>query len=347
MPIAIGADDPVYAPFNIQCHEFKRSIAGLRPGCTLGPRGQVNMVTSYVDASFVYGSTRTTSSSLRARRGGLLDTWNYFRRQNLKPLLPPQLDNPNEECVGRRAGFYCFRSGDARTNQQVHLVVLHTIHTRQHNRLATQLALINPHWTGARLFEEARHIHIALVQHILVNEYLPILLGKSECKKYSLVESAAPDIESAHWDYYDPSLNAGIWHSFAAAAFRFGHSTVPSDVHRINVLRHPVRVYALRQLFRQPWPLFEPGAVDEFLLGMTETASQNVDPFVSGELSGHLFQEPNEFIGMDLIAMNIQRGKRLESSLHLLIRYFLYLPALIAHHNTIHSHSADTNPFVL
>lgn len=313
MPIAIGADDPVYAPFGVQCHEFKRSIAGLRPGCTLGPRTQVNMVSSYVDASFVYGPTRSRSGSLRARRGGLLDTWDYFGRQNLKPLLPPQLESPNEECVGRRSGLYCFRSGDSRTNQQVQLVVLHTLHTRQHNRLAQQLALINPHWPGARVFEEARHIHIALVQHILMNEYLPILLGKSQCKKYNLIEADALAAGSGlgpHSDHYEPNLNAGIWHSFAAAAFRQGHSSVASEVHRINVLsRQPVRVYALRQLFRQPWPLFEAGAVDEFILGMTEMGSQNVDPFVSAELSGHLFQEPNEPIGLDLIAMNVQRGK--------------------------------------
>ena len=306
MPILITADDPVYAPFNVRCLEFKRSLAGLRPRCSLGPRTQLNTITSFVDASFVYGSTKSASSSLRATRNGLLEEWPYFRRRlRLKPLLPTQLEEPDSECFGRPANRYCFRSGDSRTNQNVQLVALHTIHTRQHNRLARALAFINPHWSSGRIYHEARHIHIALVQHILLSEYLPSLLGPTECAKYNLSESPL----DAYWDHYDASLNPGISQAFAAAAFRQGHSTVQSQVFRFNYLHEPVRVYQLRQLFNQPWPLFEPHAMDEFLLGLVDTPSQSFDPFVSLELSGHLLQQPDEPFGLDLIAINIQRGE--------------------------------------
>ena len=236
--------------------------------------------------------------------------WNYFNGR-LKPLLPPQAadggPDADEECVGRPPNLAaCFRSGDARTNQQVPLVALHTIHSREHNRIAATLSALNPHWQGARVFEEARRIHIAQVQHILLNEYLPILLGGKQMKLYNLLESNLGE----YFDGYEPTTQAAVSQEFAAAAFRQGHSSVPSNVFRVSTqTRLPTRVYRLRELFRRPWPLFEPLALDEFLLGSTEFAAQSVDPFVSAELSGHLLEEPNEQVGLDLIAINIQRGK--------------------------------------
>lgn len=308
MPIQLSPNDPVYGEYGLRCHEFKRSIAGLRPGCSLGPRTQTNTITSFVDVSFVYGSSKSMTRSLRQTRRGLLEMWNLFEDEGLKEMLPPQRSNPDLECVGRspRAGRpFCFQSGDVRTNQHVQLVTLHTIHARQHNRIASALYQLNPHWTNNRLYHEARHIHIAMVQHILLNEYLPALLGPKLCKKYNLTESPL----GSYWDHYDPTLNPGVSQAFAAAAFRQGHTRVPSSVFRVNVLHQPVRVYQLRELYRQPWPLFEPGAVDQFLLGMLDTAAASFDPFMSLELSGHLLQMPDEQVGLDLASMNIQRGR--------------------------------------
>lgn len=305
MPVEMSPMDPFYSQYNVRCHDFKRSISGLRPGCTLGPRTQTNSITSFVDASFVYGSQASAMESLRAGRRGLLATWNYFTDQGLKALLPPQINEPDLECIGRSRGRYCFRSGDARTNQQVPLAALHTIHTRQHNRLARALSQLNPHWSDELIYQEARHIHVAMVQHILLNEYLPALLGKRQCIKYSLVESAL----GSYWDKYEPEVDPSISQEFAAAAFRYGHSTIASLVYRFNNLHEPRRVYQLRQLFRQPWPLFEPGAMDEFILGLVDASSQSNDPFVSHELTGHLLETPERPYGFDLVSINLQRGR--------------------------------------
>lgn len=304
MPIDIAADDPLYSRHGIGCHEFKRSLAAVKQGCSLGPRSQINTITSYVDASFVYGSSASSASMLRGSRGRL-QVWNYFERRKLKPLMPPQIEDPDEECVGRSGGRYCFLSGDLRTNQQIQLVALHTVHMRQHNRLASGLARINPHWTDNRLYHEARHIHIALVQHFLISEYLPALLGPGLMAKYNLEESPA----GSYWNHYQPSRDASISNGFAAAAFRQGHSTVPSQVHRYSNQHKLKRTYQLRHTYRQPWPLFEPGAMDEFLLGALNSPSQTLDPFVSADVSGHLLQMPDERVGLDLIAINIQRGR--------------------------------------
>ena len=70
-------------------------------------------------------------------------------------------------------------TGDPRSNEQIVLTVMHTIFVREHNRVVDQLRFLNPTWDGERLFQEARRIVIAEIQHITYNEWLPLILGSS------------------------------------------------------------------------------------------------------------------------------------------------------------------------
>lgn len=62
-------------------------------------------------------------------------------------------------------------------NEQTGLTAMHTIWLREHNRVATALADLNRNWDDPRIYDEARRIVIAQLQHITYNEFLPLLLG--------------------------------------------------------------------------------------------------------------------------------------------------------------------------
>ena len=68
--------------------------------------------------------------------------------------------------------------GDVRANEQLNLLVLHTVWMREHNRIARSLRAVNPRWSDERLFQEARRITIAEYQHVVYKEWLPIILGE-------------------------------------------------------------------------------------------------------------------------------------------------------------------------
>ena len=61
-----------------------------------------------------------------------------------------------------------------------------TLWVREHNRIVDVLTQLRPQWSPEKLFQEARRITIAQYQHILYNEFLPILIGPKVMKEMNL-----------------------------------------------------------------------------------------------------------------------------------------------------------------
>lgn len=234
----------------------------------------------------------------------MLKVWDRFYEQGLKPLLPPENENPDLECINRPRNLFCFLAGDVRVNEQIHLTVLHTLYVRDHNRMALELGKLNPHWNDERIYQETRHIMAATVQFITLNEFLPVVIGDDLVRRYNL--TAARD---GYWYGYTTAAHASPSQAFTTAAFRFGHTFIQGQVRRYSKHHELMGMHSLRFLLRHPFIIYEPGVIDQLALGLVNTPAQTYDSFISREVSGHLFQEPDDHVGMDLPAINLMRGR--------------------------------------
>jgi len=122
-------------------------------------------------------------------------------------------------------------------------------------------------------------------------------------KKYNLVSTRQTD-------GYDSSQDPGIFNSFSTAAFRFGHSMVQGMMKIYTPDGRQAYNYQLRENFMNTslYTLNDGKNVNEILRGMTIQHSQKVDSHIDPDLTNHLFNEGKPF-GMDLMALNIQRGR--------------------------------------
>ncbi|KAJ8313983.1 hypothetical protein KUTeg_008544 [Tegillarca granosa] len=120
------------------------------------PRQQINQITSFIDASNVYGSSEEEVETLRdeSQRGS---------------DFPPSGDE--NSCRRSDKKFHCLKA--------------------EHNRIAAMLTDLNKRWDGDRTFQETRKIIGAMLQHITYTEYLPKVLGSKLADEKGFIASKA------------------------------------------------------------------------------------------------------------------------------------------------------------
>ncbi|XP_021440239.2 peroxidasin isoform X2 [Oncorhynchus mykiss] len=306
-PIQFPPGDPRQARSGARCMFFVRSSPVCGSGMTsllmnsVFPREQINQLTSYIDASNVYGSSRHESEEVRdlASQRGLLRQG--IVQRSGKPLLP-FATGPPTECMRdeNESPIPCFLAGDHRANEQLGLTSMHTVWFREHNRVATELLRLNPHWDGDTIYHEARKIVGAQMQHITYNHWLPKVLGDAGMKLIG--------------DYhgYNPNVNAGILNAFATAAFRFGHTLINPILYRLDENFQPIPQghISLHRAFFSPFRIVNEGGIDPLLRGLFGVAGKMrvSTQLLNTELTERLFSMAHS-VALDLAAMNIQRGR--------------------------------------
>lgn len=111
----------------------------------------MNMASSYLDGSGLYGTTRNEFQNLRTFVNGSVKV---------------------NDCKN------CQISGATGA--------LHRALLQAHNKIAETLAYADPTWPEDDIFLEARRIIIAQIQHITYNEFLPLILGQETTAKEGL-----------------------------------------------------------------------------------------------------------------------------------------------------------------
>jgi hypothetical protein len=107
---------------------------------------------------------------------------------------------------------------------------------------------------------------------------------------------------------YSPGADASVTNSFAHAAYRYGHSTLGSNLNYLNDYGTG-QTLPLRNAFFNPTILAsDPSMVDRLLGGAAQQVSEEVDVFLVDDVRNFLFGPPGAG-GLDLAALNIQRGR--------------------------------------
>lgn len=233
----------------------------------------VNEITGFIDASMIYGSHAETIDKMRVDGGKLLMT-------------------EEAQLILEGANFV---TGDTRAAENVALSSMHTIFTREHNRIVDSLAADDPTLTDDALFDRARAHVEGIVQAITYKEFLPILIGDDAIAAYA---------------GYDSTVNPGISVEFSTAIFRLGHTLLSSSLQRVAEDGTAETPLALRDAFFRPMLLSEEHMIEDILRGAATQKSQALDTLVVEDVRSFLFGAPGAG-GLDLASLNIQRGRDL------------------------------------
>jgi hypothetical protein len=216
MPIAFNAADPL-EQFDNDLGEiaFTRTPAARGTGVR-SPREQINTVSSYIDASAVYGDTVARLEWLRAgpidgdlsdNRALLLLDAGYLPRVDARgnaatapemSLMGHLLGSPHRAVV----------AGDTRANENMGLLATQTLFAREHNRIVE--ALPNA-LSEEEKFDIARRIVAAEQQYITYTEFLPAL-----------------GVRLSPYRGYRRDVNAGLSNEFAVVGYR-AHSMIHGE----------------------------------------------------------------------------------------------------------------------
>ena len=273
---------------------FKAPVAWVAGANTLdlrattpNPRQQITQISTFLDASMIYGSDINRANALRTFSGGMLKT----STGNLPPLNTGGFENANDAHIF--PDNQLFLAGDIRANENVELTSLHTVFVREHNLLAAVIVAANPKMTDEQIYQKARRLVIAEVQVITYQEFLPALLGPNALRPYP---------------GYRPDVNPGLATEFSTAAFRIGHTLINDDIQFLN--NDGVEIADELPLafgFFNPAPLKAHGP-DPLLKYLATDNTQEVDTQLVEGLRNFLFGPPGAG-GLDLASLNIQRGR--------------------------------------
>ena len=166
-----------------------------------------------------------------------------------------------------------------------------------------KLAELNPHWSDETLYQEARRIVIAEIQHITYKEWLPILLGKRYTRAIGLA------IGNSYSRNYNSEDEPAVSNEVATAALRFMNSLLQGKISLTDNKRQINKTVSLAEYFYKPNIIESHEIFDGLLRGMATQTSQKMDISMIEDVTSKLFATNQDSLGLDAISLDIQRGR--------------------------------------
>ena len=237
------------------------------------PREQVNSITAWIDASNVYGSDIVKANSLRTFVDGKMKTSLANNGEDILPMIGGQ-----------------FEAGDVRALEQPGLTSLHILFVREHNRICCDLVACGMTDDEA-IYQKARKQVGALLQSITYNEFLPAL-----------------GVQLPNYTGYDNTVQPDIRNVFSTAAYRLGHTMVTDSLLLFDDFGNQTASFSLAQAFFNP-SIISNNGIEGIFNGLAQQFQEEVDAKIVESLRSFLFTPSPTGPGLDLAALNIQRGR--------------------------------------
>ncbi len=217
-PIGFSAADPLESFRNdFNAIDFWRTPPAPDTGVTT-PRQYVNRLSSYIDASNVYGITAKRLDWLRVGKVDGLPADNSPKLLLTKGYLPrvdargDPKNAPATDLFGALVATpqNAIVAGDTRANGNVGLTAVHTLFAREHNRI---VRLLPSRLSAEQRFQIARRVVGAEEQYITYTQFLPAL-----------------GVSLHPYRGYNRATNGTLSNEFAEVGFR-AHSMINGDLH--------------------------------------------------------------------------------------------------------------------
>jgi len=260
-------------------------------------RQQLNLLTSFIDGSVVYGSDITRATWLRTLRNGKLKTsagnlmpYNTVNGEFSGAIDPAAPDMANDS--GHMVRTWV--AGDVRAAENPVLSSIHTVFVREHNRICDSLFRIGLR-NDELMYQVARKIVGAEIEAITYQEFLPAL-----------------GITLSSFSGYKDDVRPDIMNTFATGSYRLGHTMVSDDVVLVDKDCEEVGPgeMELVDVFWNP-SLVATYGIDVFIKGASSHDQYETDNKINDVLRNFLFGNPSDPVrfGIDLGSLNIQRGR--------------------------------------
>ncbi|XP_039494522.1 peroxidase [Drosophila santomea] len=304
LPINLPRGGPIAYHTGKTCLHFARSVSDADAECIKREEPypeKLTVATAYLDLSSIYGNNPSQNRKVRLFRGGLLRT-SYVNGQHWLPVS----QNENGECGAKSE---CYNVPDTRNRFTPTIALLQTLLVREHNRLAENLALINPHHGDERIFQEARKINIAQFQKITYYDWLPLFVGRTYTYLNGLIYPVEP---TEYVNDYDEAINPAAYAEFSAAAFRYAHTQIPGWFSLVAPNRSANDTMRLSDYLDRPETIRLLDTSDNFdalLRGLATQLHKRSDGNIDREIKHYFNRKEFEEYGSDLKSIDIQRAR--------------------------------------